>query len=393
MAEPILLSAPSRSPARRLFFRFAFSYFLIYGVEISLPVFPGGGGDRTADYLQVVWTWVVAALAALAWTWLDRHRRHSSRDGALDEIFRLNLRYALLFLLLAYGMSKVIPVEFPFPSIARLQERIGDSSPFTLYSVFMGYSAPYTFFTGAAAVVAGLLLLSRRTTTLGALLVLGVLGNEAMLAFSYDVPTKLLSLHGLGMALLLLAPDLRRLADGLLFDRPTRPADLGPPIDGAFASKRGRLGRWGLQAVVVLYALWATTQPNLDLLRERRLASQPPLYGAYEVEQFLRNGQTVPDFRDLTRWQRLIVTSPKELTVSLVNGSRRSFSTAYAGQSVVLSPPQGALTYARPDPEHLLLQGTLGGDALRLTLRRIDGSQYLLVSRKLHVIDDEPLNQ
>jgi hypothetical protein len=312
---------------------------------------------------------------------------------------RVGLRYGLAFLLLSYGMSRVMPVEFPFPSIARLQERIGDSSPFTLYSVFMGYSAPYTFFTGASAVVASLLLFFRRTTTLGALLVLGVMGNEAMVAFCYDAPTKLLAASALLLALVLLAPDLRRLADGLLFGRPTRPVHLAPP----FAEGRGRLVRRGLKAAIVASALVVTAKTNLDVLRARERVPQPPLYGAYEVEQFLRNGQASPEIRDRTRWQRLIVTSPRELTICRVDGSRRTFATEYAGQNVVLNAPSGGkagstvragtLTYWRPDPERLRLQGTLAGDSLALALRRIDAAKYLLISRKLHVIDDDPLNQ
>ncbi len=306
---------------------------------------------------------------------------------------RIGLRYALAFLLLAYGMSRVMPVEFPFPSIARLQETIGDSSPFTLYSVFMGYSAPYTFFTGASAIVAALLLCLRRTTTLGALLVLGVMGNEAMVAFCYGAPTKLLATGALLLALVLLAPDLRRLADGLLLGRPTRPVDLASP----FAAGRGRLVRRGLKAAILVAAVLATAKINLDVLRAREGTPRPPLYGAYDVEQFLRNGQARPDIRDRTRWRRLIVTSPRELTVCRVDGSRQSFATAYAGQSVVLSAAgnvrAGTLTYSRPDPDHLLVRGTLAGDSLDLALRKIDEAKYLLVSRKLHVIDDDPLNQ
>jgi uncharacterized membrane protein YphA (DoxX/SURF4 family) len=362
---------------------------------------PTGSGDRTFDYVQVLCLWVLAALAALAWTWVDR-RPDRRRDRRLREGLRIYLRYALALMLLSYGMSKAMKVEFPFPAIDRLQERIGDSSPLALYSVFMGYSTPYTFFIGASALLAGLLLFFRRTTTLGALLALGVLGDEWMLAFCYDVPTKLFSSHLLAMALFLLAPDASRLADGLLFDRPTQPASLAPPFTG----RRTRIARPALKALVVGYALVATTKRNLDLLRERRLAPRPPLYGVYDVERFLRN-QAPPPFGDLTRWRRLVVSSPRELTVSLVNGSRRSFSTEYARQSVTLlsAEPggsrarraqrvrQGTLVYSRPDPDHLVLQGTLAGDSLTLALRRINESKYLLVTRGLHVIDDSPINQ
>jgi hypothetical protein len=283
--------------ARHLGFRFVLSYFLLYNLELVLrwilgarglratwtaivrwagrhvlhlgreiSAVPTGSGDRTFDYVQVLCMLVLAALAALVWLLVDR--RPDRRQRLLREGLRIYLRYAAALLLLSYGMSKVIKVEFPFPGIERLEERIGDSSPLTLYSVFMGYSTPYTFFIGSSAVLAGMLLFFRRTTTLGALLSLAVIVNEGMLAFCYDVPTKLLSTHLLLMTLFLLAPEARRLVDGILLDRPTRPANLAPPFTGPFFDRRFRLA---LKTLIVGYALFSTAKQNLDLERERRL--------------------------------------------------------------------------------------------------------------------------
>jgi uncharacterized membrane protein YphA (DoxX/SURF4 family) len=313
MAEP--LRAPEawqdpRQPARRLGFRFLFSYLLLYGFELALAGLPGtgwllalwlgiwklavpwvgrhvlhlnreiatattGSGDRTFDYVQVLSMLVLAALAALVWTALDRRRegRSEERDRQLREALRIFVRYTLALTLLAYGMSNVFKVPFPFPAAERLQERIGDSSPLALFRVFMGYSATYTFSIGASEILAGLLLLFRRTTTLGALVTLGVLVNEVTLAFCYDVPAKLLSSHLLLMTLFLLAPEARRLVDAIVLDRPTRPArpeGVAPPFSGRF-----RTARLALKALVVGYALLATTERNLELARELR--RRPPL--------------------------------------------------------------------------------------------------------------------
>jgi len=60
---------------------------------------------------------------------------------------------------------------------------------------FMAASKGYQIFTGAAEVLGGILLLWKRTTTLGALTVFGVMANVMALNFFYDVPVKLLSTH------------------------------------------------------------------------------------------------------------------------------------------------------------------------------------------------------
>ncbi|MEA2690912.1 MAG: hypothetical protein QOJ16_299 [Acidobacteriota bacterium] len=310
MAEPIRAPEPwqdRRQPARRLGFRFLFSYLLLYGFELALAGLPGtgwlqalwlgiwkvavswvgrhvlhlggggqeiatvatGSGDRTFDYVQVLSMLALAALAALAWTALDRRRREE-RDRRLYEGLRIFVRYTLALTLLAYGMSNVFKVQFPFPAAERLQERIGDSSPLALFKVFMGYSATYTFSIGASELLAGLLLLFRRTTTLGALVTLGILVNEVALAFCYDVPVKLLSSHLLLMTLFLLAPEARRLVDGIVLDRPTLPEAVAPPFSGCY-----RTGRLALKALVVGSALLATTERNLELAKELR--RRPPL--------------------------------------------------------------------------------------------------------------------
>ena len=85
----------------------------------------------------------------------------------------------------------------------------------------MGYSTAYTFFTGASELLAALLLFVRRTATLGALVCAAVTANIAMMKLCYDVPVKIGSLHLLFAAMLLLIPDLRRLANVFLLGRPT----------------------------------------------------------------------------------------------------------------------------------------------------------------------------
>jgi hypothetical protein len=83
-------------------------------------------------------------------------------------------------------------------------------------------------FTGVAEMLGGLLLTTRRTTLLGALLCIGVLANVFMLNVGYDVPVKVLSFHLLAMAVFLAAPDLGRLAELFLFNRTVEPAVLRP---------------------------------------------------------------------------------------------------------------------------------------------------------------------
>jgi uncharacterized membrane protein YphA (DoxX/SURF4 family) len=432
---PAPVAAPAWSAGRWLGFRFVFVYLLIYNLPVAVSWVPGAGwliaryqevwaaavpwvgrhvldlarpiataangsGDRTFDYVQVLCMAALAALAALSWTALDRRR---GRERTLAEGLRIYLRYTLALVLLTRGVGMLTGVRFPFPGIDRLQERLGDSSPLTLFSTFMGYSPLYAGFVGASEAISGLLLLFRRTTTLGALLALAMASHAAAFAFSYDVPEKLLSLHLLAMAGWLLAPDARRLVDGLLLDRPTRPPDLAPPFAGHWT----RLGRLGLETLLVVYALVviiAITRHDLLRRLERMRMPRPPIYGVWDVDELSRNGRVVPWSGDLARWRRLIASSPGEVAVRLASGARQSFAAAYGQRLVTLSSrggsgsageqaPSASLAWSQPDPDHLVLQGTMSGEALTVKLRRVDESRVLLVTRGFHLIDDTPVNQ
>ena len=456
---PAPVAAPGWSAGRWLGFRFVFVYLVIYNLPVAASWVPGAGwltaryqemwaaavpwvgrhvlhlarpiaaapngsGDRTFDYVQVLCMAALAAFAALAWgsgsvgrgkrthylAWTALDRR-PGRERALAEGLRIYLRYTLALVLLTRGIGMLTGVRFPFPGIDRLQERLGDSSPLALFSTFMGYSPLYAGFIGGSEALGGLLLLFRRTTTLGALLALAMASHAAAFAFSYDVPEKLLSLHLLAMAAWLLAPDARRLVDGLLLDRPTRPPpDLAPPLAGRWT----RLGRlrpgtflvvYAPIAIIAIIAITAITRHDLDRRLERMRMPRPPIYGVWEVDELSRNGRVVPSWSgDLARWRRLIVSSPGEVTVRLASGARQSFATVYGQRSVTLSSRDGAgcagkqvpcasLAWSQPDPDHLVLQGTMRGEALRVRLSRVDESRVLLLTRGFHLISDDAANQ
>ncbi|HVS63755.1 MAG TPA: hypothetical protein VMT85_09690 [Thermoanaerobaculia bacterium] len=88
--------------------------------------------------------------------------------------------------------------------LERLSQTIGESSPMGLLWNMMGYSRLYNLFSGGVDVLGGVLLLFRRTATLGALVAIGAMANVVLLNFAYDVPVKLYSMHlllmGVGVA-------------------------------------------------------------------------------------------------------------------------------------------------------------------------------------------------
>ena len=101
------------------------------------------------------------------------------------------LRLVLAATMIPYGAAKIFPWQFPAPTLSKLIQRYGDSSPMGLLWTFMGASRSYSFFGGATELLAGMLLVVPRLATLGALVCIGVMSNVLMLNLGYDVPVKL----------------------------------------------------------------------------------------------------------------------------------------------------------------------------------------------------------
>jgi hypothetical protein len=130
----------------------------------------------------------------------------------------------------------------------------------------------------------------------------------------------------------------------------------------------------------------------------------PPESPPGRVEGFVRNGQTAPPLlTDASRWRRLTVLYPEVLSVRWMDDSLHRYRTEYAPAKRSLAffafftaepkKREGAFTYALPDKDHVVLQGTLLEDALTVRLRRLNPSQLPLVARGFHWVSEFPINR
>jgi hypothetical protein len=419
---------PRWGPVKRMLFRLAFVYFLLYllpfplnvipyvsaierpweagwnalvtwvgrlvfGVEIT--VLPNGSGDTTWNYVQVFCCLVLALAAAGVWTVLDRRRLNYEQ---LHAGLRVYVRFALAVAMITYGAVKVFKAQFAGPTLDRLLQPFGEASPMGLLWTFMAASESYNVFTGLGEMAGGLLLTARRTTLLGALVCIGVMSNVVMLNFSYDVPVKLYSSHLLAMAVFLVLPDLRRLVDFFVLDRPVKPAGARP----LFQRRALHLGSLALRtvfiagfAVMSLFGAWQATKT-----RGSR-APKAPFYGIWNVEELEVDGQVRPPLiTDGERWRRVVFDRPGTLAVLSMTDSRERLlmDLDAVKKTMTLSKAddpawKAILSYEQPGPVDLSLAGTVNGRKVRARLRRTDESRFLLLNRGFHWINEYPFSR
>ncbi|HEY2031824.1 MAG TPA: hypothetical protein VGH20_21685 [Myxococcales bacterium] len=350
-----------------------------------------GSGDRLADYVQNLLALMLAAAGAAVWSFFDRAE---TSDARLHEWVRLIVRIELAVVLLDYGAGKVIKAQFPDPWLWRMLEPYGDSSPMGLLWTFVGVSKPYSMFTGAVEMLSGALLLLPRVTTLGAIFSVAALTNILALNLAYDVPVKLYSANLLLLALFLLAPELRRLADVFLFDRGT-PA---PVRAGLFGSRT--LNR----AMTICLILFGVYLAQLTLRDARNVvrtggdeSPKPALYGIYSVDKMTIDGvEHPPLFTDPLRWRRITI---ERYLVGIVpaDGPVQRFEAETFEATRILHLTRGENTpidlhYEVPSPGRLSVTGSVDGKQIVAELTRLPTTAFRLTSRGFHWINETPYN-
>jgi hypothetical protein len=399
-------SDPPWSFSRRIAFRFLFSYFVLY-TDAMLGMFPFGDAvlRRYVDLWFPVVVWVgksvlhlrqdiyllgdgidgisntafgtvlflcyvvLAAVAAGIWSVLDRRRPHYRR---LDEWFRYLLRFTLALAMIRYGTIKIIPAQMASPPpLSLLALRFGDLTRMRLLWLFTGTSTAYEVLVGGAEMLGGLLLLFRRTTLLGALVCAANLSMVVILNFCYDVHVKIYSMHLLFTALLLVAPDLRRLADMLVLNRRVEPRKERP----LFADPR--LNRLP-QAVFFAFALYTVGSGfsyGWDIYQQFHPA-KPPLYGIWSVEEITVDGREVERLADPERWRTLLFQTVGSVRVEKQIGSRETFNLDLDPRRRTMRLGKdrhwrGEFTFAEPEEDVLTLDGQLDSKPTRIRLRRM----------------------
>ncbi len=427
--DPVANRPPPPWPAwHRIAFRFAATYLVLYNLPFpaslipgfwklagayrslwfrvvpwvgshvfgaTITVHPNGSGDTTFNYVQVFCFAVAAVVATLIWTLIDRKHREYSR---LHDWLRIFVRFSLASTLIQYGAIKVIQSQFPDPGLDRLLQPFGDASPMGLLWTFMGASKGYNVFTGAAEILGGLLLTTRRTTLLGALVALGTLANVVALNLCYDVPVKLFSIHLLAMAVFLVLPDAARLSRMFLLGQAVEPAVVRPVF------VRRELNR----AALIVRTVWVVGYTMLMLANAQSgrhkygdLAAKPAFYGIWNVEGFVLNGMAHPPLAtDVSRWQRVIFDYREVLAIQDMSGSRRRCAMTLHTDTKTIALKKrddpdwsGYLAYSQPDSTTLTLQGTAGPDSVQVSLRRVEAPNFLLRTRGFHWINEYPFNR
>jgi hypothetical protein len=360
----------------------------VFGVDAALRP-SSRSGDQTAMWVFMFILLVVAIMAAVLWSVLDRRRTHYR---PLHAWFMVFVRMCLGGQMLVYGAAKVIPVQMPAPPLTSLLRPYGQLPPTWVLWLQVGSSYPYEIALGVVELVAGVLLFWPRTATLGALLALASMAQVFLLNMTFDVSVKILSFQLLLLSLVLLAPNAERLANVLVLQRSSLPATQPVLFTTGRANKAATAVQVGLGAWVLAGSMLLS---GLEWHDDGGGRPKPDLYGIWTVDTFTRDGVTLPPLiTQQHRWQRLIIDYPDRLSYQLMDGVIITRGAVFTGHTISVSdtPVPATLTIDRIAPDQLRLSGKLHGHPVTTALRRLDLNSFPLRRYSFHWIQEYPDN-
>jgi hypothetical protein len=361
---------------------------------------PTGSGDTAIIWIAVLLLFLASLLATAIWSALDRRRPHYQTLAAwLRFLIRLTLGIGMV----TYGLAKVFPLQMPPPSIGSLSEPLGMHSPMSLLWNFIGVNPWYEMVCGGAELLAGLLLLFRRTALAGALFTTFVVSNVLLYNLAFDVPVKLYAGHLLLLSLFVILPDAHALFRFFWLHEPARPTGVWVPPTTRRAFRRATIAVEITFAVLALgTVLLEAGQGWRDTRRQNDIPC--PLCGDWHIDTATlldSTGHTTQHWPQLSKGQPAV-----EL---ILNNSIRGSLRDSAGDSTyvpiktdtaahtlefdISDKPKIVYATQSSDAGHLILTPT--GDAaktaaiLHLTLLSPSGG-YPLVHRGFHWISEFP---
>ena len=405
------IQAKNWSLPAKIIFRFSFSYVVLFILLLFLALFietplrwfadtilnwgadfkmeSTGSGDRSFDYVRFALNFILAFLISVTWSLLDKKRTSYT---TLFYWFQSILRAFLCIAMIIYGLAKVFKGQFADPSLELLLQPVGQMSPMGLAWTFMGHSMVYNLFIGILEILGGLLLLNRKTSILGSVLILGIMMNVAIMNLTYDIPVKLFSIHLVIMAVILLIANGNRIMGFFLKNEAIEKVSYINYIKNKSLLK---VIRFLKKTIIIVVTVIVVLQCFVNFKATEQLRSNSKMRGIWETAVFIKQSDTLaPLLTDSFRWRYLIIDYKEKAVIKKMNDSieRYSFEENSETKEVIFKRLTDSVThkftYLISNSDEL----QLNGKELNISFKKMATSKFRLLNRKFHWINESTYN-
>ncbi|MFK8061150.1 MAG: hypothetical protein AB8B78_13810 [Polaribacter sp.] len=368
----------------------------ILGIDYKIITGPNGSGDTTYDYVVIFSILVLAILATIIWSLVDKK---STNYKKLYYWLTVAIRFYIGLMLINYGVWKLIKLQFGYPSMQVLTQTFGESSPMRLAWTFLGFSKGYNIFMGLAE-VAAIFLLFRRTLSFGLIITLATTANVMAVNYFYDVPVKITSTHLVLMTLFLFAYNFKELCNFFFFKK-TLKLSIIPKPNFKKASKKIFLA---IKIVLISLSLGLGVY-GAKQAQNSRLAGVNDIRvkGLYEVENFVVNKDTIEtkSKNGIIKWKYLMLKSKKYVMVRHFDNKRKWYKIQLDSikNKFTLEDYRDSLKVFHLDLKEkdstFYLNGTFNNDTISIKLKKYKDfrKKFILTNTGFNWINEFPNNR
>ncbi|MDB5231350.1 MAG: hypothetical protein JWN76_2155 [Chitinophagaceae bacterium] len=357
-----------------------------------------GSGDTSYGWVQLYLYLLLSVAGCIIWSVTDRKRKSYNK---LNYWLVLSTRYFVAMIAFIYGIEKVFALQMSQPNLSQLATPLGDFLPMRFSWLFIGYSTPYQVFSGVMEMIAGLLLLWRRTATLGALMATGVFLNVMMLNLSYDIPVKIFSMQMVFVCFFLLANEYERIVCFFILNRPAPACTV---YHYTYPRKWMRIGRVVLKLAFIVLAFGMQFYDMNKYYKQVHSATEvkPIKPGLYDVAVFTHGKDSVAFAPgDTLRWRDVVFDlggsgSVKSSDTLFRQRYHRGYFY-YSADTVkhILNFKKSAadsvaylsLAYEMPDAQTIKLKGMYKTEPLYVELRKTN-HRFQLAEHQFHWLSE-----
>lgn len=323
-------------------------------------------------YVDIFVFLTIAVIITIVWTALDKRKNYST----LLKYLHSSARYYIAFVLLSYGLWKITWLQMPPPWPSWLVVPLGELRPSILFWNFMGASKSYQFFSGLMEILPAVLLLFRRTSTLGALIAIGTLLNVLMLNIGYEVAVIPFIIHLILFALLIVSPDLKRLYAIFIAHKTA----LLPVMPRAFRPNAYKWISYGVKLTIIIYVMIVDISEINEVSAQRygNLAFYS-LHGIYNITAYYHNRQSLaPLITDSMRWNKLVIDGAGGAKVLYMNNSSEYYDNIKVDTTAQIlefyndSTNKNKLHYILTKPNQYIFDGVYKNDSIHFIADKVD---------------------
>ena len=195
----------------------------------------------------------------------------------IDRVSRSVAALFLALILFKYGLDKLFKQQFYLPEPNLLFTPLGHLDKDILYWSTMGVSRSYNIFLGMVEIVPAILLLFKKTRTIGAIIAVGVLMNIVAINFSFDISVKMFSTILLLLSIYLAWPGIKIISTSLVSGR-----NIQNPEEEDHSTRSRK--QWWTKTLIIFLIIMESLYPHFKRGNfNDDLAPRPVLHGAYEV--------------------------------------------------------------------------------------------------------------